>query len=112
MLVSLVKTGLYESVKNQNSCFNVKELCGHGIDLGYLPLLILNLSHGIVKVGEEKFNRGALMNIGFTEALKVRNFTCVIFHDVDLLPLDTRNDYGCPSSPRHMSPAVDTKQFT
>lgn len=59
----------------------------------------------------ERFNRGMLMNVGFAEAMKVANFSCVIFHDVDLLPEDARNDYGCPSSPRHMSTAVNSMEY-
>jgi beta-1,4-galactosyltransferase 1 len=40
---------------------------------------------------EEFFNRGALMNIGFVEALKVsEDFDCFVFHDVDLLSEDDR----------------------
>ena len=37
----------------------------------------------IEQTGKEKFNRGALMNIGFLEANKVDNFDCFVFHDVD-----------------------------
>ena len=51
------------------------------------------------------------MNVGFNEALKAGNFTCVIFHDVDLIPEDARNDYSCPSSPRHMSTAVSRLNY-
>ena len=55
-----------------------------------------------------KFNRGMLMNIGFTEALKDKDYSCFIFHDVDLLPENDRNIYSCSAkSPRHMSAAVD-----
>ncbi|KAM7343762.1 beta1,4-N-acetylgalactosaminyltransferase A [Cochliomyia hominivorax] len=53
------------------------------------------------------FNRAALMNIGFLEAMKLYKWDCFIFHDVDLLPLDNRNLYNCPRQPRHMSVAID-----
>ena len=57
---------------------------------------------------EYPFNRGKLMNVGYREALKISNtFSCFIFHDVDLIPENDSNDYGCPTSPRHMSHAVD-----
>ena len=52
-----------------------------------------------------------LMNVGFTEALKVHEFDCVIFHDVDHLPEDTRNDYSCPTSPRHMSRSDSNRNY-
>ena len=47
------------------------------------------------------------MNIAFVEALKLHNFQCFIFHDVDLVPEDDRNMYSCPVQPRHMSVAID-----
>ncbi|XP_037945433.1 beta-1,4-N-acetylgalactosaminyltransferase bre-4 isoform X2 [Teleopsis dalmanni] len=57
------------------------------------------------------FNRAAMMNIGFLEALKIYPWDCFIFHDVDLLPLDERNIYSCPRQPRHMSVAIDTLNY-
>ena len=47
------------------------------------------------------------MNVGFKESLKYGDFSCFIFHDVDLIPEDDRNFYGCNISPAHMSVAVD-----
>ncbi|XP_074646690.1 beta-1,4-N-acetylgalactosaminyltransferase bre-4-like [Tubulanus polymorphus] len=61
--------------------------------------------------GTLSFNRGMLMNIGFTEARRMYNFTCFIFHDVDLLPLDDRNLYTCSDNPRHLSVAIDIFNF-
>ncbi|EFA08717.1 beta-1,4-galactosyltransferase 4 isoform X2 [Tribolium castaneum] len=62
--------------------------------------------------GDGPFNRAMLMNIGFKEALKMRNYDCFIFHDIDLLPEDDRNLYTCPpGQPRHMSVAVDIFKY-
>ena len=59
------------------------------------------------QTGDVPFNRAILFNIGYKEVLKYQNFNCFIFHDVDLIPEDDRNMYTCPTSPRHMSIAVD-----
>lgn len=85
----------------------------------HLPILLKNLhpflmkqqiDYGIFLVEqspEGSFNRAKLMNIGFVEALKIYDWDCFIFHDVDLLPMDDRNLYNCPTQPRHMSVAID-----
>ncbi len=52
-----------------------------------------------------------LFNIGYKEALQLHDFECFVFHDVDLLPEDDRNYYGCPQKPRHLSVAVDTFRY-
>ena len=44
----------------------------------------------IEQTPKEEFNRGTLMNIGYEEALKIDNFDCFVFHDVDLVPEDDR----------------------
>ncbi|CAF0914344.1 unnamed protein product [Adineta ricciae] len=69
-----------------------------------------NLDYTIFVVnqhGNEDFNRAALFNVGYLEAMKLYPFDCFIFHDVDLLPEDLRNVYKCGDQPRHMSVAVD-----
>ena len=58
-----------------------------------------------------KFNRAMLMNIGFNEARRLYDYDCYVFHDVDLLPEDDRNVYSCPDQPRHMSVAIDSKNY-
>lgn len=65
----------------------------------------------VEQFGNDLFNRAALLNIGFLEAGKLSQWSCFIFHDVDLIPLDDRNLYRCPKQPRHMSVAIDTMQF-
>lgn len=89
----------------------------------HLPVLLKNLhpflmkqqiDYGIFLVEQSidgSFNRAKLMNVGFAEALKLYEWDCFVFHDVDLLPLDDRNLYTCPDQPRHMSVAVDTFGF-
>jgi len=57
------------------------------------------------------FNRAMLMNVGFVEALKLYNYDCFIFHDIDLMPEDDRNLYTCLEQPRHMSVAVDVLKY-
>ncbi|XP_011302326.1 beta-1,4-N-acetylgalactosaminyltransferase bre-4 [Fopius arisanus] len=61
--------------------------------------------------GTGQFNRAMLMNVGYVEALKEREFDCFIFHDVDLLPENDRNLYTCPEQPRHMSVAIDKFKY-
>ncbi|XP_055599695.1 beta-1,4-galactosyltransferase 4-like [Uranotaenia lowii] len=85
----------------------------------HLPIFLNNMhpflqkqqiEYGIYLVeqsSESQFNRAMLMNIGFVEALREKNWDCMVFHDVDLLPMDDRNLYTCPDQPRHMSVAVD-----
>eukprot|EP00092_Neocalanus_flemingeri_P027963 GFUD01030359.1.p1 GENE.GFUD01030359.1~~GFUD01030359.1.p1 ORF type:complete len:509 (+),score=123.71 GFUD01030359.1:129-1655(+) len=56
---------------------------------------------------KETFNRAMLFNVGFSEASKMSDWDCFVFHDVDLLPEDDRNLYTCPDMPRHMSVSVN-----
>ncbi|XP_039610988.1 beta-1,4-galactosyltransferase 1-like [Polypterus senegalus] len=61
--------------------------------------------------GKEKFNRAKLMNIGCTEALKEYDYSCFIFSDVDLIPIDDQNTYKCYSQLRHLSVFIDKFGF-
>jgi hypothetical protein len=58
------------------------------------------------------FNKGVVMNGCFKEILKLQPDTpCFIMHDVDLLLIDDRNMYTCPTFPRHLSVAIDKFHF-
>lgn len=39
------------------------------------------------------------------------NFTCLILHDVDLIPINSGNIYACSKSPRHMSSSIDVFRY-
>jgi len=58
------------------------------------------------------YNPGALMNIGYREAMRLFHFTCFVFHPVHILPMSSRNVYGCEHSPmqlavNHVSESAD-----
>ncbi|XP_064613784.1 beta-1,4-N-acetylgalactosaminyltransferase bre-4-like isoform X1 [Liolophura sinensis] len=59
------------------------------------------------QTGNDTFNKARIMNAAFKEAIKMYDFQCFVFHDVDLIPEDDRNMYSCPVQPRHMSVAID-----
>lgn len=72
------------------------------------------LDYGIFVVDLDQsvqFNRALLLNVGAVESLKLYDFQCFIFHDVDLLPENDHNIYSCPENPRHMSVAVDIFKY-
>ncbi|XP_022645729.1 mucin-19-like isoform X2 [Varroa destructor] len=67
----------------------------------------------IEQYGNDTFNKGVLLNAGAREALQdAKDYECLVFHDVDLIPEDDRNLYSCPTLPRHMSVAVDKFNYT
>ena len=83
------------------------------------PFLIRqNISYSIYliepKSQELKFNRALLLNVGFLESLKDNpNLDCFIFHDVDLLPENDLNIYGCNDNlPLQMAVAVSLYKYT
>nr|XP_054358836.1 beta-1,4-galactosyltransferase 1 isoform X2 [Pongo pygmaeus] len=72
------------------------------------------LDYGIYVInqaGDTMFNRAKLLNVGFQEALKDYDYTCFVFSDVDLIPMNDHNAYRCFSQPRHISVAMDKFGF-
>ncbi|WP_195155531.1 galactosyltransferase-related protein [Candidatus Protochlamydia phocaeensis] len=59
----------------------------------------------IEQKNEKSFNRGKLLNVGFSLLKDQFDYFC--FHDVDMLP--TYADYSYPSIPTHL--AADVSQF-
>lgn len=74
-----------------------------------------NIAYGIYiveQLEDDPFNRAALLNIGFKKAMADREWDCAIFHDIDLIPMDDRILYTCPSDqPKHLSVSIDAMDF-
>ncbi|XP_052751053.1 beta-1,4-N-acetylgalactosaminyltransferase bre-4-like [Galleria mellonella] len=56
----------------------------------------------IEQSGKGIFIKGRLYNAVFMEMQMFGTFHCVVFHDVDLLPTDSRILYSCPNFIRHI----------
>ncbi|XP_064409703.1 beta-1,4-galactosyltransferase 6 [Latimeria chalumnae] len=65
----------------------------------------------IEQAGTQPFNRAMLFNVGFKEAMKDLNWDCLIFHDVDHIPENDRNYYGCGQMPRHFAAKLDKYMY-
>ena len=66
----------------------------------------------VIEQGDkDAYNKGKLINVGFQEALKISDYDCFVFHDVDLIPEDDRILYGCEDSPMHLSVAIDKFEY-
>ncbi|XP_077982280.1 beta-1,4-galactosyltransferase 6-like isoform X2 [Glandiceps talaboti] len=61
----------------------------------------------IEQANTDSFNRAMLLNVGFIESLKFNKWDCYIFHDVDHIPENDNNYYGCGLLPRHFVRGVD-----
>jgi hypothetical protein len=67
----------------------------------YLESKNINFELIIVEQDNAKlFNRGMLLNIGFKHAKRLK-CDCVVFHDVDMLPVDV--DYSYSQTPIHLA---------
>ncbi|GFO33416.1 beta-1,4-galactosyltransferase 1 [Plakobranchus ocellatus] len=75
--------------------------------IGDMWLLLATIEKSTKMFGNDTFNKGRIMNAAFREALKLFDFQCVTFHDVDLVPEDDRNMYSCAEMPKHMSIGID-----
>ena len=64
-----------------------------------------------VQTGSHPFNRAMLFNVGFLEAMKDLAWDCLVFHDVDHIPENDRNYYGCGQMPRHFAAKLDKYMY-
>ena len=51
------------------------------------------------------------MNAGFLEVTKQTTSSCVIFHDVDMLPQNEENSYACRDNVHHLATALGKYSF-
>ena len=66
----------------------------------------------VEQADNQPFNRAALMNVGVVEARKIGDFSCFVFHDVDILPEDDRAEYRCPNQEAlHLAVAVSRWKY-
>jgi hypothetical protein len=59
----------------------------------------------IEQADNKSFNRGKLLNIGFTLAREEAGWIC--FHDIDMLPEDDACDYSLPQHTTHLAGRVE-----
>jgi len=80
-----------------NQLFEFKKEIGKHIDFDFEVIVVEQL-------GDQDFNRGKLLNIGF---LKAEELGCdyVVFHDVDMIPVDV--DYSYRAKPTHLISELD-----
>ena len=63
------------------------------------------------------FNRALLLNIGFKEALQdepaAAAYECFIFHDVDMVPENEKNEYMCDLSyPKQFATSISIYEYS
>lgn len=81
----------------------------HFLSMQYLDYTIIIVEQS----SKLPFNRAKLFNVGFSETLLLDDrINCFIFHDVDLLPENLLNVYGCSSQPRHLITSLNTFRYT
>nr|CAI5819654.1 unnamed protein product [Callosobruchus analis] len=105
--VPLIKTALI--VPYRNRATHLK------IFLNYMHHFLQNqrIHYQILIVDQNDtlpFNRAKMLNYGAKVAIEM-DYSCLILHDVDLIPISTGNIYGCSKMPRHMSSSVDTFRY-
>ena len=80
-----------------NQLFEFKKEISNHIDFDYELIVVEQL-------GDQDFNRGKLLNIGFVKAEEL-GCDYVVFHDVDMIPVDV--DYSYVDKPTHLITDLD-----
>lgn len=85
-----------------NQLYEFKKEIGKHIDFDYEVIVVEQL-------GDQDFNRGKLLNIGFVKAEEL-GCDYVVFHDVDMIPVDV--DYSYEDKPIHLITELDLPEGT
>lgn len=64
----------------------------------------------VEQMDQKPFNRAKMFNIGSIYAAQAK-FPCLIFNDVDLLPMNLGNLYACIRNTRHLAVHLDKYNF-
>ncbi|KAJ8922144.1 hypothetical protein NQ315_004079 [Exocentrus adspersus] len=105
--LALIKTALIVPYRNRTSQL--------AIFINYMHFFLQkqNIHYRIFVANQNDtlpFNRAKMLNYGASLAMKL-NYDCLVLHDVDLLPINVGNIYGCAKLPRHMSCNLDTFRY-
>lgn len=85
-----------------NQLYEFKKEIGKHIDFDYEVIVVEQL-------GDQDFNRGKLLNIGFVKAEEL-GCDYVVLHDVDMIPVDV--DYSYEDKPVHLITDLDLPEGT
>lgn len=85
-----------------NQLYEFKKEIGKHIDFDYEVIVVEQL-------GDQDFNRGKLLNIGFVKAEEL-GCDYVVLHDVDMIPVDV--DYSYEDKPIHLITDLDLPEGT
>ena len=60
----------------------------------------------------EVMNRGLMKNIGYQMAkMSGTKWDCYVFHDVDYVPINSTNYYGCDHYPKHYATRLEEFEY-
>lgn len=65
-----------------------------------------------IQGSSEVMNRGLMKNIGYQMAkLSGTIWDCYVFHDVDYVPINSTNYYGCDDYPKHFATKLEEFKY-
>jgi len=71
----------------------------------------IKIKKGWLSGFDAKFNCVKLFNVGYREITMCSPAGCFNFHDVNLMPENINNIYGCTNCPRHLSTSINVFNY-